>query len=102
MSYRTILAVINEHTGSTVAAHYAMALAVSGECRLVLYCAHEERDGTLVSLTVDRHQGEYGPNEIREMHARSLASLLAAQFTHFLLLLAADETRKWYVRRAVS
>ncbi|MFZ2951347.1 MAG: cation-transporting P-type ATPase, partial [Desulfuromonadaceae bacterium] len=31
--------------------------------------------------------GEYGPNEIREMHARSLVSRLAAQFTHFLALL---------------
>lgn len=34
-----------------------------------------------------RRMGEYGPNEIREMHARSLASRLAAQFTHFLALL---------------
>lgn len=32
-------------------------------------------------------RGEYGPNEIREMHARSLASRLADQFTHFLALL---------------
>ncbi|MFA7403569.1 MAG: cation-transporting P-type ATPase [Pelobacteraceae bacterium] len=30
---------------------------------------------------------EYGPNEIREMHARSMASRLLAQFTHFLALL---------------
>lgn len=34
-----------------------------------------------------RRRSEYGPNEIREMHARSLASGLAAQFTHFLALL---------------
>ncbi len=34
-----------------------------------------------------RRLAEYGPNEIREMHARSLASRLAAQFTHFLALL---------------
>jgi len=34
-----------------------------------------------------RRMGEYGPNEIREMHARSLASRLADQFTHFLALL---------------
>jgi len=34
-----------------------------------------------------RRLGEYGPNEIREMHARSLASRLADQFTHFLALL---------------
>ena len=31
MSYHTIIVVISEHTASTVAAHYAMALAVS--CR---------------------------------------------------------------------
>lgn len=30
---------------------------------------------------------EYGSNEIREMHVRSMASRLAAQFTHFLALL---------------
>lgn len=30
---------------------------------------------------------EYGPNEIREMHARSMVSSLLAQFTHFLALL---------------
>ena len=34
-----------------------------------------------------RRLEEYGPNEIREMHARSLTSRLAAQFTHFLALL---------------
>jgi sodium/potassium-transporting ATPase subunit alpha len=32
-------------------------------------------------------QGEYGRNEIHEVHARSLFSRLAAQFTHFLALL---------------
>ena len=30
---------------------------------------------------------EYGPNNIAEVHRRSLATLLAAQFTHFLALL---------------
>jgi sodium/potassium-transporting ATPase subunit alpha len=34
-----------------------------------------------------RRLGEYGPNEIREVQVRSLASRLAAQFTHFLALL---------------
>ena len=34
-----------------------------------------------------RRLGEYGPNEIHEVHARSLASRLVAQFTHFLALL---------------
>lgn len=34
-----------------------------------------------------RRLNEYGPNEIREMHVRSLLSRLSAQFTHFLALL---------------
>ena len=34
-----------------------------------------------------RRRGEYGPNEIHEVHVRSLASRLVAQFTHFLALL---------------
>jgi nucleotide-binding universal stress UspA family protein len=52
MSYRTILAVINEHTGSTVAARYAMALAASENCKLVLYSAHGEGgDSTTIRLT---------------------------------------------------
>lgn len=55
---------------------------------------HEDVFATLFSgpdgLTVEqaaRRLGEYGPNEIREMHARTLVSRLAAQFTHFLALL---------------
>lgn len=35
----------------------------------------------------DRRLGEYGPNEIREMHDRSMLSRLVGQFTHFLALL---------------
>jgi sodium/potassium-transporting ATPase subunit alpha len=34
-----------------------------------------------------RRRGEYGLNEIHEIHARSMVSRLAAQFTHFLALL---------------
>jgi sodium/potassium-transporting ATPase subunit alpha len=34
-----------------------------------------------------RRLNEYGPNEIREMHTRSLAARLADQFTHFLAML---------------
>ena len=34
-----------------------------------------------------RRLGEYGPNEIHEVHVSSLASRLVAQFTHFLALL---------------
>jgi nucleotide-binding universal stress UspA family protein len=52
MSYHTILVVINEHTGSTVAARYAMALAHSEGCKLVLYSAHGEgADSTSIRLT---------------------------------------------------
>ncbi|MBV5341370.1 MAG: universal stress protein [Deltaproteobacteria bacterium] len=52
MSYRTILVVINEHTGSTVAARYALPLAESEECRLVLYSAYGEGgDSTAIRLT---------------------------------------------------
>ncbi len=34
-----------------------------------------------------RRRGEYGPNEIREVHGRPMIVRLAAQFTHFLALL---------------
>lgn len=53
MNYRTILAVINEQTGSTVSACYAMELAAAGGSRLVLYCVHEG-DSTVGDLA-DKH-----------------------------------------------
>ena len=40
MTYRTIVSVINEHSGSTVTASYAIALATATKARLVLYAAH--------------------------------------------------------------
>lgn len=56
--------------------------------------SHEDVFATLLSgpegITAEeaaRRLEEYGPNEIREMHVRSMASRLAAQFTHFLALL---------------
>jgi len=56
--------------------------------------SHDEVFSTLLSspqgITPDeatRRHGEYGPNEIHEVHARSILSRLAAQFTHFLALL---------------
>lgn len=56
--------------------------------------SHDDVFATLFSgprgLTVEeagRRLREYGLNEIREMHVRSLISRLAAQFTHFLALL---------------
>ena len=55
MSYRKILAVINEYTGSTVAGHYAIMLAASGGSKLVLYCAHDEVSDGSAALHAERH-----------------------------------------------
>jgi len=55
MNYRTILAVINEHTGSTVAARYAMALAAAIGAKLVLYSAIAEGGDEVISRHTDRH-----------------------------------------------
>jgi nucleotide-binding universal stress UspA family protein len=55
MSYSKILAVINEHTGSTVAAHYAIMLAASGGSKLVLYCAHDEGSDGQTAQHTERH-----------------------------------------------
>ncbi len=56
--------------------------------------SHDEVFSTLLStpqgITAEeatRRRAEYGPNEIREVHTRSMFSRLAAQFTHFLALL---------------
>lgn len=45
MSYRTIFAVVNADTASTVSARYAIALAAACSCRLVLYSAEEASPG---------------------------------------------------------
>lgn len=55
MGYRTIFSVVNEHTGSTVAARYAMALAVAGKSRLVLYSAHGEGVDETTFRHIERH-----------------------------------------------
>lgn len=55
MSYRTILAVINEHTGSTVSARYAIMLAASCRAELVLYSAHEAPGDAVTALHTERH-----------------------------------------------
>jgi len=57
MGYRTILAVINEHSGSTVAVRYALALAASGgaELVLVLYSALTEGGDLNVARQTERH-----------------------------------------------
>lgn len=55
MSYRTILAVVNEHTASTVTARYALALAQSVKARLVLYSAQAEGTDESLLRHVDHH-----------------------------------------------
>jgi sodium/potassium-transporting ATPase subunit alpha len=56
--------------------------------------SHDEVFATLLSspqgITVEdaaKRRGEYGPNEIHEVHGRPMILRLAAQFTHFLALL---------------
>lgn len=56
--------------------------------------SHDEVFSTLLSspegITAEeatRRRGEYGPNEIKELHGRPMILRLAAQFTHFLALL---------------
>jgi nucleotide-binding universal stress UspA family protein len=56
MCYRTIIAVINEHSGSTVTARYALALAASCKARLVLYAAHTENTSEAILHHTERHQ----------------------------------------------
>lgn len=71
MSYRKIVTVVDEHTGSTVTAGYAMWLAKSCSAELVLYCAlpadvpqpaqhaerhlsHLEKEASLLGVAVTR------------------------------------------------
>jgi sodium/potassium-transporting ATPase subunit alpha len=56
--------------------------------------AHDEVFSSLLSSPrglgdedVARRLAEYGPNEIRQLHVRSMVSRLSAHFTHFLALL---------------
>jgi nucleotide-binding universal stress UspA family protein len=55
MGYQRILSVVNEQTGSTVAARYAIALAAAGGSELVLYAAHGEGTGGSTLLHTERH-----------------------------------------------
>ena len=55
MSYQKIFAVVNEHTSSTVAARYAIALAASVNAALVLYTAHDEGTNELSLRHTERH-----------------------------------------------
>lgn len=55
MGYRKILVVINEHTGSTVAASYALGLAASGGAELLLYSTQAEDGDKLMSSRTERH-----------------------------------------------
>ena len=55
MSYRKIVAVVNEQTGSTVTARYALALAEAAGAELLLYAVRD--DGT--DETALRHTGRH-------------------------------------------
>jgi len=55
MSYRTILAVINEQTSSTISALYALALAVSCKSALVLYSSSPQRSSDQTRRGTEHH-----------------------------------------------
>lgn len=55
MNYRTIFTVVNEHTASTVAGRYAIALAAAGPSRLVLYSALQKEASTASIHRAERH-----------------------------------------------
>lgn len=55
MRYQAILAVINEHSGSTVCARYAIAMAASSKAELVLYSAHAEGTSDAVLRHSEHH-----------------------------------------------
>lgn len=55
MGYQRILSVVNEQTGSTVVARYAIALAAAGRSELVLYAAHGEGTNGTTLLHTERH-----------------------------------------------
>lgn len=55
MNYRKILAVINEHSGSTVAARYAMAMATEGGTKLILYSAHADEENGAIARQTEHH-----------------------------------------------
>lgn len=55
MRYQVVLAVINEHSGSTVCARYAIAMAASSGAELVLYSAHVEGTSEIVLRHCEQH-----------------------------------------------
>lgn len=55
MTYRTIVSVINEHSGSTVTASYAIALATASKARLVFYAAHPLGTSETILHHTERH-----------------------------------------------
>lgn len=55
MSYRKIITVVNEQTGSTVTARYALALASTGGAELVLYAARDEGSDGSITRPTERH-----------------------------------------------
>lgn len=83
MSYRTILAVVDDQSASTVAARYALALALEGRSRLVLYSAIAKGTDENRLRHIDRHieqlvneAGELGVAVTRITETGRLAQLL--------------------------
>jgi nucleotide-binding universal stress UspA family protein len=55
MSYRKIVAVVDEHTASTIIARYAISLAAAGKAELVLYANHAEGGNEVLLLRTEHH-----------------------------------------------
>lgn len=55
MGYQTLLAVVNEHTSTVVAARYTIAMAAACKARLILYAIHDEGSNEAVLQRTDRH-----------------------------------------------
>lgn len=55
MSYRKIVAVVDEHTASTIIARYAISLAAACKAGLVLYAGHVEGCNEALLLRTERH-----------------------------------------------
>lgn len=56
--YRKIVAVVSEHTTSTVSAHYAISLAEACKAELLLYAVHAEGSSEALIRQTDRHMAQ--------------------------------------------
>jgi nucleotide-binding universal stress UspA family protein len=58
MSYRTIIAVINEQSASVVTARYAISLAAACKAELILYSAHVEKCNEITIIRTRHHMDD--------------------------------------------